>query len=175
MQDDTQIPDAEEVIQEPTEYSAEEIEKMSSERKTAITEAIENNKEAKTAKAEANYYKKMTSVQRNPDYLTEIHMEDPEMANKLAQELYSKSYDQLLAEARGETTPNVDVNKLVDAKFAQREREAEVKRIDKLEDKFFEDNKITLGSEEYNKILKSIKNTLRTLSNKLLVFWKWHI
>jgi len=147
---------AHEAKQELTdEMSVEQIEKLQSERKTAITESIANSKEAKTAKAEASYQRQVNSVYRNSENIRELHNEDPDNADKIAQEVFGKSYNQLIAEAQGDK-PEQNVSQLVQEELAKERRVEEKNKVEEFKEKFFDDNQITLGGEDYNKILKIV-------------------
>lgn len=139
-------------------------EQLKEERKIAIQEAVKNSKEAKDAKAELSYYKESNAVAKNPDYLIKINEKDPVLAEKIAQDLWSSSYNDLLeagTQQSNKTQPNV--SELVKAAL-QKEREAEKQtaeeqNINKSLEDFLVKNEIIPGDPKFKTINSEFNST----------------
>lgn len=119
--------------------------------KRAITEAIAKDKEAKDAKSKLSYLEAFKKVAKDPNQIVQINETDPELAEKLAGDIYGKSYDQIFdKEEKGMNA--ADIEKIVAKAMAAEKSKADVGNIDKTIEDFFVENKIQPGTELFRKI-----------------------
>lgn len=140
----------------PLEKTAEQLR---SERASAVTEAIKNSKEAKTARADADYYKAYAQVADDPDSVVNIYSKNAELAERIVQEKWGMSYDELISKAQegdkeseAAYNPN-QIDALIDKRLSQREQRAEQQRIEKTTIDFFTANDIDLKSSTFKDIM----------------------
>lgn len=126
---------------------------LETERAVAITESINNHKAAEAARKEAEAYKQ---VAKDPNSLLKIHESDPAFANKVSQEVFGKTYDELVAEAEarrnGGKKTGENVDEAVNKALEKRDRETAKRRLTEAEDKFYADAGLVPGSDLYKKI-----------------------
>jgi hypothetical protein len=136
-------------------------EQLKAERATAIQEAVRNSKEAKEAKAQLKYYETSLKVAKDPNTLISINEEDPDMAEKIAQELYGKSYLSLLNGEQSDDTENMteaDLYKLF-KKFQEKEGKVSVEQqIENEITGFFASKNIMPGTPLFKKIYEEVSD-----------------
>lgn len=141
------------------EKSAEQLKR---ERASAVTEAIKNHKEAQEARAENAYLKAKLKVRDDKANIVDIYDDNPEVAEKIAQELYSMSYHDMLYDidntsSRSSSKDPGDIDSLIDRKFQEREQKRVQKDIEGYTIDFFVENNIEPKSTAFNNILKEFR------------------
>jgi hypothetical protein len=127
-----------------------EAEEINYEEKFTLSqkEAIRLHKENKKLQEEAVYTKNLAKVSKNKDSLKDIYEDDHELAERISQELFEESYDNVF-----DDSPELDQKKLIREELDLRDRKKEKEAIEDYEVKFFAKNEITPGTEEYKKIM----------------------
>ncbi len=144
--------------------------------KKAITEAIANDKKAKEAKSKLTYLETFKTVAKDPNQIVQIHDTDPQLAEKLANDIYGKEYKQLFEQEK--TMDATDIEKIVEKVMQKNESKSGVKKINTAVEDFFVENKILPGTDLFRKIndefhgytVKSVTQAKNVLSGLLRNF-----
>lgn len=150
---------------ESTEETGKSAEVLKQERADAITEAIKHSKESKSARADAEYYKTYAQVADDPNSIISIRERDASMADRIAQEKWGMSYDDLIAKANegeepSETTKSTprytesDIERIVEKKLQEKNTTSEKQRIEDYTIDFFIQNDVDVKSPTFKNIME---------------------
>lgn len=148
-----------------TEKSRAQLEE---ERRNAVKAALANNQKVKKVQAQAEgYYSRMLNLARkNPDtILPGLYLDDPQLAEKVAQDVWGKSYEDVMADVSTPETPEPSeleelVQKELEKKLQQEKSERTQKQIEKTEQELFMSvaRKYDPKSFQFQKIMKEYKS-----------------
>lgn len=154
----------------PSDQDEEEPneDQMRQDRAEAIRQAIKHSKDAEAARADVEYYKNYAKVVEDPNSLVDVHMANPELADRIAQERWGMSYRELTRSK--ETQPQqtqtpADIDRLVEQKLAERERASQK---DKLEDyvvEYLSKTDVDPRSEIFKEIIKDYRLMSQAVSS----------
>lgn len=138
-------------------------EQLKQERADAVRESIKNHKKAEAAQAEASYLKVENAVLKNPQYIVDVYNNSPELAERIAQENWGKSYKQLINASQEKEITNQQeydedlLSSAIEKTLSKKEAAKEKERIEDLTIKFFTERDIDLKSPTYKKIISEYK------------------
>jgi len=122
-------------------------------------EAIRLTKENQRIKAEKKLADKKIEVAKDASKIHEIAKDDPEMADTICEDFWGTTYAEAVGQEDDDKKAEVDVESKARKVYREEKVREEKKKIDDYEVQFFIDQKISVGSPKYNKIMETYSKT----------------
>lgn len=150
--------DSQDHTNQDSEDDASEIKRQRAE---ALKQAYIKNRQEKEARAEANFYKKVAEVARDPEQILAVHKEDADLADRIAREHWGMSYSQLLRTAQQSQEGEVqqpsfsdsDIEAIVEKKLQARAQKTTQQKIEETVEDFLIDHDVEPNTPLYNQIM----------------------
>tara|TARA_Y100000310_G_scaffold335810_1_gene418770 strand:+ start:955 stop:1743 length:789 start_codon:yes stop_codon:yes gene_type:complete len=179
------IESEEETVDTPEPTEDKDPEQLRQERATAVTEAIKHSKEAKSARADVEYYKAYAQVADDPNALLKVREQDSELAERITQEKWGVSYDELIERVEQENSPKkkaqyseADIDRIIEQKLEQRTQSTQKQKIDDYMTDFFIDNDVDVKSPTFKNIMEELDTyqpkSLKQAEKLLSMIYKDH-
>lgn len=169
------IPNLGEDVNESNEdaQSSEEDDRESLRRAklVAISQAVKNSKEAEANRAKVQFLESAHEVVLDPIKIQSIYRNDPELAERIAQKNWNRSYEEVAElltsnNTQSSTSSLSNVDEIVDRKLREREQKAQSLQIDDYLTTFIDENDINPKSPLFKQILSEF-NENRSLATTL--------
>ncbi len=154
----------EETVDTPEPTVEKEPEQLRQERAAAVTEAIKHSKDAKSARADVEYYKAYAQVADDPNALLKVREQDSELAERITQDRWGVSYDELINRVEQESSPKKEaqysaseMDRIIEQKLKQREYSTEKQKIDDYMHNFFIDNNVDPNGPTIKNIMEELE------------------